>query len=267
MAINPRAHESLTPEQKDRAIELIENRFDLQGQACFSVDHVKKGRAHSHVFWSAVDLDQGILKRLSHYKRELQTLGKEMELEFDHELTPRRASEKSLEMTNSDRMIQARTGENALDRKLLVTALWNQTTNARDFVDGLQSAGYDVVKGDGCKFGIMDRHGHVHNLVRDLPKLIKVKHVMERFGPEYDRLPTVEQIRQSRARQQLPEPGKQPTDPKLTDAVKQGLDHFLERQSAVTIDQLSKYISSDHTFTPSEIKIALKQEERTSSRR
>ena len=261
VAISPREHESLNPEQKDRALQMIEERFALQDQVRFSIDHVKEGRAHSHVFWSAVDIENEKLINLSYYKRTLQTLGREMELEFGHELTPRRASENSHEVTLADRFIQARTGEKALDRKLLVTALWNQTINAKDFISDLKNAGYDVVKGDGCKFGIMDRKGHVHNLVRDLPKPVKVKHVMERFGPEYDKLPSVEQARERRSRQQEPAPEKQIQDPKLTKALNHGLDHFLERHSAVSVEDLSKYINADHSFAPSEIHAALKQHE------
>ena len=251
VAVSPRENEALTEEQKALALEMIAKRFGLQGQIYFSIDHIKEGRAHTHVFWSAVDMQNGKLINLSHYKRVLQDLAKEMELEFGHELTNRRANEKSFEMSHADRMIQGRTGEKALDRKLLVTALWNQTTTAEEFIKSLKAAGYDVVKGERCKFGIIDPHGKVHNLVRDLPKLVKAKDVTKRLGQIYDDLPTVRDIKKER------EAALKRTI-KISKAIQFGLDHFLERQSTVRFQQLSEYISPDEPYADADIMAGLK---------
>lgn len=298
VAISPREHESLTAAQKEQAKHMIAERFGLTDQMMFDVDHMKEGRAHTHVFWSAVDTEKGKLINLSHYKRKLQTLGKEMELEFGHEQTPRRKTEQSFEVTNGDRMRQNRTKEKALERKQEVTALWQQSDSAKSFVSALREKGYEVAKGDRSKFALVDAHGHVSNLVRDLPKTIKTKDVMAHFGEEYAALQSVDQAktriaarqhgkeqgrgpgvqhafeasakqnptRATRDHRQKTKAGEKKKNEKayegisLDSAARRGLDHFLERKSSIGLYQLTHYVHSNSRYTRTEVEEALKKD-------
>ena len=193
VAINPREHETLTSEQAAIALARIEKEFELEGQLRFQVDHIKDKRFHTHVFWSAVDMEKKKLKELDFYKLRLQNIRVGLEEEFGHEITPTEPSETTLEVNDKDRMIENRTKEKAIDRKLLMTALWNQTKQIEDFISAVQAEGYDIAKGDRCRFAVLDGKGNTFNLVRDLPKTIKTKQVKERFGEYYDQLLSVQE--------------------------------------------------------------------------
>ena len=295
VAISPRENEALTNEQKQKAINMIQKRFGLEDQMFFEMDHVKEGRAHTHVFWSTVDIEQGKLKNLSHYKLRLQTLANEMEVNFGHERTARQKSDQSYEVTNSDRMRQNRTKEKALERKKEITALWEQSDSAKAFIAALEEKGYALAKGDRSKFALIDRHGNISNLVRDLPKVIKTKEVMARFGEEYKLLSSVEKAKEqinlrnkrkskelskrgqkqetvqnhfnhivkntiSKTRGNYPKEKKAYDNLRLEEAIKRGLEHFLERKSSIGMYQLSHYIHSNSNFTRTKIEEALKKQ-------
>lgn len=192
VAISPREHESLSPEQEARAIEMIERKFKLSGQARAWIQHIKEGRAHSHVFWSTVDIENGKLIALPLYKRKLQELGRDMEHEFNHEHTPRTPGDKTMEITNADRMIEARNKkQKAQDRKKEITSIWERTETGAAFLEQVRSAGYDVAQGERSRFVLIDHEGNTFNLTRDLPRLVKVKEVRERFGDLYRNLLSV----------------------------------------------------------------------------
>ena len=138
-----------------------------------------------------------------------------MEIAFDHERTARRKSDQSYEVTNADRMRENRTKEKALKRKEEITALWMQSDSAKAFTAALQEKGYVVAKGDRSKFALIDRHGNVSNLVRDLPKTIRTKDVMTWFGEDYERLQNVEQAKEKVAtwkKEQALKQGRGPHD-------------------------------------------------------
>ena len=55
--LNPEAHERLTPEQWNEAIDQLEKNLGLEGHQRIVVEHEKKGRVHRHVIWNRVDVD------------------------------------------------------------------------------------------------------------------------------------------------------------------------------------------------------------------
>lgn len=207
VAISPREHESLTPEQQTRAVEMIEEKFGLTGQLRQRIDHVKEGRAHAHVFWSTVDQENEKLIPLPLYKRKLQECANDMTQEFGLEPVHRRPNENTIEVTNADRMIEGRSKEKgkrekAQDRKAEVTAIWDRTETGEAFLEGLRDAGYDVAKGEDARFVLLDREGNTFNLARDLPRLVKVKNLGERFGALEQELQSVEDAQALRKQQE-----------------------------------------------------------------
>lgn len=207
VAISPREHESLTPEQQTRAVEMIEEKFGLTGQLRQRIDHVKEGRAHAHVFWSTVDQENEKLIPLPLYKRKLQECANDMTQEFGLEPVHRRPNENTIEVTNADRMIEGRSKEKgkrekAQDRKVEVTAIWDRTETGEAFLEGLRDAGYDVAKGEKARFILLDRNGNTFNLARDLPRLVKVKNLGERFGALEQELQSVQDVQELRKQRQ-----------------------------------------------------------------
>ena len=53
--ISPEAHERLTEEQWREAVDLLEEKMELQGHQRVVVEHEKDGRVHRHVVWNRVD--------------------------------------------------------------------------------------------------------------------------------------------------------------------------------------------------------------------
>lgn len=181
VAISPREEDKLTPEQQARAIEIIEERFGLQNQIKVQIDHVKEGRAHSHVLWSVVNQEEGKLIRLNNYKRQLQTCSKKMEQEFNLEPVRRTPNKMTVEVSNADRMREGK-HKKCQHRKQEVSAIWNSTESAEEFLQQVRSAGYEVAKGDRSAFVLIDHDGKSYNLARELPKLVKTKDIRMRFG-------------------------------------------------------------------------------------
>lgn len=200
IAISPREEEEMSKEEWQQAVNMAEGEFELNGQFRMQVYHEKKGRPHLHVFWSLVDMDKNRLIPLRYYKRRLQRLADEMELEFGHKRTRRFANESTLEITNADRLREGRTKKSAKARKQLISKIWQKDVSPQKTIANLQSAGYVVVQGDRCRYALIDREGEVYNLTRELPKLIKQKDVHARLGELYQDLPTLAEEKERRAR-------------------------------------------------------------------
>ncbi|MEM7368711.1 MAG: relaxase/mobilization nuclease domain-containing protein [Bacteroidota bacterium] len=198
VAINPQVGETMNHDQWDRAIAHIEEEFGLEGQLRLQVYHEKKERAHLHVFWSLVDLEQGKLIQIRYFKRRLQRRATQMEQEFGHAITRRTTSKRSLEITNADRMQQARTGKDSGQRKRRITALWEQANSAEHFIQALRLRGFDLIQGDRCKYALIDRAGEVYNLVRELPKQVKLKDVDGKLQEHYKSLQTLQEATEER---------------------------------------------------------------------
>lgn len=181
VAISPGESDKLTPEQHARAIEIIEEKFGLQNQVKVQIDHVKDGRAHSHLLWSVVNQEEGKLIRLNNYKRQLQTCSKEMEQEFNLEQVRRTPNEMTVEVSNADRMREGK-HKKCQHRKQEISSIWNSTETAEEFLVQVRGAGYEVAKGDRSAFVLIDHDGKAYNLARELPKLVKTKDVRMRFG-------------------------------------------------------------------------------------
>ena len=84
----PPSNTTLTPEQRLRAVDVLEEKLGFQGQSRVVVMHDKHGRAHLHVVWCRMDYDTGTLRSdsqnyLKHEKASLQ-----LEREFGHEIVP-----------------------------------------------------------------------------------------------------------------------------------------------------------------------------------
>jgi hypothetical protein len=216
VAISPREDEALTPEQYERAISIIEEEFGFTGQNRVRVDHLKEGRFHSHLMWSLTRYDEEKEKHLlipvGRYKRRLQSKADEMVAEFGLREVNRLPNENTIEITNADRMREARAKKEAKengeayqkiqDKKREIAELWNASKDGQAFLDNLRVKGYTVAKGDKeskrvkgngiASYVLVDAQGNVSNLTRELPKLVKVKHVRERFAGMEDKILSVE---------------------------------------------------------------------------
>ena len=84
-SINTRASERMTDEQRIRAIDVLEEKLGLTGQPRTVVVHEKKGREHTHVVWSRIDVEHMRAIPDSHNYRKHEEAARQLEREFGHE--------------------------------------------------------------------------------------------------------------------------------------------------------------------------------------
>jgi len=199
MNLNPRGDERLTEEQWTRAREIAEKHHGLEGQAYFVVEHVKNGRAHHHVIWSRIDLEN--MRAISDSKdaRKNHAIAREVEQEFDLQRVtgpydrepgtprPKRAPE-PWEMYRG-----MKTGLDPRDITAEVTELFHRCDSGKAFQAALEQHGYMLLKGDRRGFVILDSAGKEHSLARRIDG-VNTKDI-NAFMNDVNReaLPTVEQ--------------------------------------------------------------------------
>ncbi len=185
--MNPRDDERLTPEQWERAVDALEERLGLEGQARFVVEHEKHGRVHRHVVWSRINVDRMKAIRMDNDFVKHQAVSRQLEQEFGLEqgrsvLGPE--AEKGKRPPRRPKPWETfrgqKNGVSVEDLKEEVTELWKGADNAEAFVAALQARGYILARGDSRAYCIVDRQGDVHSLSRRING-VTTKEVKERL--------------------------------------------------------------------------------------
>lgn len=186
--LNPEADEILTPEQWDRAVDELEKRLGLEGQARFVVEHDKKGRIHRHVVWSRIDVDRMKAVKMPHDFARHQAVARQLEKEFG--LRPGRSvlgpeAEKGNRPERRPKAWETfrgqKSGVSVKDLKEEITRLWRETDSAEAFTAALEERGYILARGDSRAWCIVDRNGDVHSLARRIEG-VKAKDVREKLS-------------------------------------------------------------------------------------
>lgn len=186
--INPEADEILTPEQWDRAVDELEKRLGLEGQARFVVEHDKKGRIHRHVVWSRIDVDKMKAVKVPYDFARHQAVARQLEQEFG--LRPGRSvlgpeAEKGNRPERRPKAWETfrgqKSGVSVKDLKEEITRLWRETDSAEAFTAALEERGYILARGDSRAWCIVDRKGDIHSLARRIEG-VKAKDVREKLS-------------------------------------------------------------------------------------
>ncbi|MEO0330664.1 MAG: relaxase/mobilization nuclease domain-containing protein [Bacteroidota bacterium] len=196
VAIAPRQYEIMTADQWQRSMSAIAKEFELDEQMRLVMFHQKAGRKHLHVMWSLVDESAGTLKQVGRYKRRLQRVATQLEQEFGHELTPRWAGERSIQISHAERITKIKTGKDPKARKEHLRQLWEQYQQPEQFLTVTQQQGYIIAQGERCRYALVERDGTVHNLVRQLPTMVKLRQVEQRLQLHYHELPSIAEAKQ-----------------------------------------------------------------------
>ena len=202
--ISPGAGYTMTPEQWERAADVLAEKLGLSHQPRTIILHEKDGREHIHIVWARTDVDTMTLKSDSENYRKHEEASLALELEFGHELVPgkhaKRDREKQPEFpraeTTHDEWQQAeRTGLSPGERKEQITALFQQCDSGQAFTAALAEQGYILAQGDRRDYVLVDPAGEVHSLGRQI-KDLKAKE-LRAFMNDVDRdtLPTVAQAK------------------------------------------------------------------------
>lgn len=186
-SINTPADERLSDKQWAIAVDRLEERLGLTGQPRVVVMHEKKGRVHTHIVWSRIDLERMAAISDSNNFAKHEAVARELEREFglrrvqgvhverDGKERPRRTPDYG-EMQQS-----ARSGLSPQQVTEEVTRIWRSTDNGKAFAAGLSDAGYILARGDRRDFVIVDPKAGTHSLARRIEGA-RVKDVRERLA-------------------------------------------------------------------------------------
>ena len=190
VAINPRDHEAdqMTPEQWQRSLQALEEEFKLTGQPCAIVRHRKNDRSHLHAVYQLTDIEAERLIDIKFEKRRCQKLGRQMELEFGHQLTPETPSRESY--TRAEQQQAKRLGEKIPERRQQLRADLEGSQDLEAFIERLVEKGYTIAKGDRAGAVLINHQGEVFGLGRELG--LKAAEVRKLLGEHMEQLPALE---------------------------------------------------------------------------
>lgn len=190
--LNPRDDEHLTPEQWDRAVDVLEKELGLEDHARFVVEHDKNGRVHRHVVWSRIDVDRMTAVKMHHDYAKHQAVARQLEREFG--LEPGRSvlgpeAEKGQRPERRPKQWEVFRGQSTgIDVRAMkeeITELWDKAKSAEAFISELEAKGYVLARGDSRAYCIVDSKGDVHSLARRIGG-VKAADVRERLSAVVD---------------------------------------------------------------------------------
>ncbi|MGH6907595.1 MAG: relaxase/mobilization nuclease domain-containing protein, partial [Aestuariivirga sp.] len=223
--IDPDARYAMTPEQWQRAVDVLEAELGFNGQPRVIVLHEKYGRQHLHVVWQRTDVDTMTLRSDSWNYLAHERASMALEKEFGHEHVPGKHAKRDrdkqpefprAETTHDEWQQSERSAIHHKERKAAIAKLYEQSDTGTALKAALEHAGYILAQGNQRDFVIVDADGQIHSLGRQL-KGIKAKELRD-FMANVDRekLPTAEQakelqIENEKKRQAEPQSTEQPT--------------------------------------------------------
>lgn len=226
--IDPAKDYTMTREQWQRAVDVLEKELGLEGQPRAVIMHEKFGREHIHVVWARTDIDRMVLRSDSQNYMAHERASQALEKEFGHEPVPGKHAKRDrdkqpefpkAEANQAEWQQGERTGIDPAARKDQITALKQASDNGQAFKTALEEQGYLLAKGDRRDFVIVDEAGSIHSLGRQVRDVKAAE--LRAFMKDVDRetLPTAAQAvdlqreRHQQRQQEQPETPPQETQP------------------------------------------------------
>lgn len=209
--IDPAKDYTMTRDQWQRAVDVLEKELHLEGQPRAVVLHEKHGREHIHVVWARTDIDRMVLCSDSQNYLAHERASKQLEMEFGHEHVPGKHAKRDrdkqpefpkAEANQAEWQQGERTGLDPAARKDQVTALKEASDNAQAFKTALEEQGYILAKGDRRDFVIVDEAGSIHSLGRQIRamKAAELREFMK--GIDSESLPTAAEAKELQQQRQ-----------------------------------------------------------------
>lgn len=186
------AQRSLTREEYLELLDRTERSLNLVGQPRAVVFHNKEGRDHMHAVWSRIIVDQEKIKavQMSNDRLQLRTVAREFARDHGLELPDGLKNDRKVDRFDdrlkqenlAERQQKERTGITKEQRMADIATCWKETGNGAAFVQALEKKGYFIANGDQRTFVVVDLHGEVHSLSRQLAGVAKSKDLKERLA-------------------------------------------------------------------------------------
>lgn len=195
LSLNPPEHERCTIQDFENAIDKVEAKLGLTDQPRAIVFHEKEGRRHCHAVWSRIDTNNMKAIQLSHSKKKLISLSKELFLEHGWRL-PAGHIDRQLSdphtFTLAEWQQAKRNGQDPREIKGALREAWSVSDDQASLEQALKERGYALAQGNRRSIVVVDRFGEIYALPRQLN--LKTKQVKARVT-EPEKLRSVDEVK------------------------------------------------------------------------
>jgi len=194
LSLNPPFDATVPVADFEATIAQVEQRLGLVGQPRAIVFHEKNGRRHAHAVWSRIDVADLKAIQLSHYKRKLGGLSRELYLSHDWDMPKGFVDAEKRNPLNYKRQEAGQAKRNKRNPKALKAMFrgcWDASDSKAAFEAALTEQGFSLARGDRRGFVAVDAKGKIWSLSRWCG--VKPKEMRKRLGSEMD-LPSVEDV-------------------------------------------------------------------------
>lgn len=194
VSFNPPPEANVSTRDFEKAIKAAGKKLGLENQPHAVIFHEKNGR-HAHCVFSRIDADSMTAINLPYFKNKMMALSKELYLTHGWKM-PQGFLDKSLRNPLNYSLQEwqqaKRTGQDPRMIKKALQGAWHTSKNKQEFEEKIQKYGFYLARGDRRGFVIVDYHGEVYSLSRQLG--IKAAEISKRLGDK-DKLRTVKQAK------------------------------------------------------------------------
>lgn len=193
LSANPPPNQRVTTDDFIDVIDRSEKRLGLTGQPRVIVFHEKQGRRHAHCVWSRIKADTLTAVNLSHDRKKLVALTREIFIERQWPIPEGLVRSSKRNPTNFTLAQWQQAKRQGKDPRAIKTALqdaWAVSDSKAAFVHALSERGYKLARGDRRGFLVVDHRLDYYSLSKwsgHSPTVLK-----SRLGDPKD-LPSLEQ--------------------------------------------------------------------------
>jgi hypothetical protein len=193
LSANPPLNQRVTTDDFINVIDRSEERLGLTGQPRVIVFHEKQGRRHAHCVWSRIKADTLTAVNLSHDRKKLVALTREIFIERQWPIPEGLVRSSKRNPTNFTLAQWQQAKRQGKDPRAIKTALqdaWAVSDSKAAFVHALKERGYRLARGDRRGFLVVDHRLEYYSLSKwsgHSPTVLKF-----RLGDPKD-LPSLEQ--------------------------------------------------------------------------
>lgn len=204
LSINPDPQQrKLSRAEIREFVTRVETTLGLKDQPRAVVCHVKGGREHYHVAWSRIDAARMKAVQLSHDRYKIRAtvreFAREKGLDLPHGIARDlrgRFNERARAVTHAEKQQEERTGISKDQRRREITEAWQRSDSGPSFVRALAGLGYHIARGDRRGYVVVDRHGEIHSLARQIEG-VRTRQIEDRLRDlPPDSLPPVAKARE-----------------------------------------------------------------------
>ncbi|MCP4937149.1 MAG: AAA family ATPase [bacterium] len=169
LSLNPPQLAKVPVQEFEKVVGEIEQRLGLSDLPRAIVFHEKNGRRHAHCVWSRIDVTRMRAINLSHFKRRLMDISRELYLEHSWEMPAGLRDHKDydpLNYSHAEARQAKRVKRDPQELKELFKSCWAASDSRTAFAAALWEKGFCLARGDRRGFVAVDVQGEVYSLSR-----------------------------------------------------------------------------------------------------